>query len=52
LASSAIGFTGTKARALRALRPSLMSPSDDTAVIQQIHLTALHGIATSSSARS
>jgi D-sedoheptulose 7-phosphate isomerase len=40
-----IGFTGAKGESLRAHCDHLfMSPSDDTAVIQQIHLTALHGI--------
>jgi D-sedoheptulose 7-phosphate isomerase len=40
-----IGFTGTNGETLRAHCDHLfMSPSDDTPVIQQIHLTALHGI--------
>jgi D-sedoheptulose 7-phosphate isomerase len=40
-----IGFTGTSGETLRAHCDHLfMSPSDDTPVIQQIHLTALHGI--------
>jgi D-sedoheptulose 7-phosphate isomerase len=40
-----IGFTGATGESLRAHCDHLfMSPSDDTAVIQQIHLTALHGI--------
>jgi D-sedoheptulose 7-phosphate isomerase len=40
-----IGFTGTAGAALGAHCDHLfISPSDDTPVIQQIHLTALHGI--------
>lgn len=40
-----IGFTGSKGEALSALCDHLfVSPSDDTAVIQQIHLTFAHGI--------
>jgi D-sedoheptulose 7-phosphate isomerase len=40
-----IGFTGSKGEALRAHCDHLLvSPSDDTAVIQQIHLAAAHGI--------
>jgi D-sedoheptulose 7-phosphate isomerase len=40
-----IGFTGTGGASLRADCDHLfLSPSDDTPVIQQIHLTALHGI--------
>jgi D-sedoheptulose 7-phosphate isomerase len=40
-----IGFTGTGGETLGALCDHLfLSPSDDTPVIQQIHLTALHGI--------
>jgi D-sedoheptulose 7-phosphate isomerase len=40
-----VGFTGAKGETLRDHCDHLfMSPSDDTAVIQQIHLTALHGI--------
>jgi D-sedoheptulose 7-phosphate isomerase len=39
------GFTGAKGETLREHCDHLfMSPSDDTAVIQQIHMTALHGI--------
>jgi D-sedoheptulose 7-phosphate isomerase len=39
------GFTGTNGESLRAHCDHLfMSPSDDTAVIQQIHMAALHGI--------
>lgn len=40
-----IGFTGAKGEALGALCDHLLvSPSDDTPVIQQIHLTVAHGI--------
>jgi D-sedoheptulose 7-phosphate isomerase len=40
-----IGFTGMGGETLRAhCDHLLMSPSDDTAVIQQIHLTAAHAI--------
>jgi D-sedoheptulose 7-phosphate isomerase len=40
-----IGFTGTGGEAMRPHCDHLfVAPSDDTAVIQQIHLTALHGI--------
>jgi D-sedoheptulose 7-phosphate isomerase len=40
-----IGFTGSKGEALSALCDHLfVSPSDVTAVIQQIHLTYAHGI--------
>jgi D-sedoheptulose 7-phosphate isomerase len=40
-----IGFTGAKGTALAALCDHLLvAPSDDTAVIQQIHLTFAHGI--------
>jgi D-sedoheptulose 7-phosphate isomerase len=40
-----VGFTGSKGQALGALCDHLLvSPSDDTAVIQQIHLTIAHGI--------
>jgi len=40
-----VGFTGRKGEALGALCDHLLvSPSDDTAVIQQIHLVAAHGI--------
>jgi D-sedoheptulose 7-phosphate isomerase len=40
-----IGFTGTAGTALGALCDHLLvAPSDDTAVIQQIHLTLAHGI--------
>jgi D-sedoheptulose 7-phosphate isomerase len=40
-----IGFTGLKGEALRAFCDHLLvSPSDGTPVIQQIHLAAAHGI--------
>jgi D-sedoheptulose 7-phosphate isomerase len=40
-----IGFTGSKGQSLGALCDHLLiAPSDDTAVIQQIHLTVAHGI--------
>jgi D-sedoheptulose 7-phosphate isomerase len=40
-----VGFTGTKGENLRALCDHLLvSPSDDTPVIQQIHLAVAHGI--------
>ena len=40
-----IGFTGTKGTALAASCDHLlMAPSDDTAIIQQIHMTLAHGI--------
>jgi D-sedoheptulose 7-phosphate isomerase len=40
-----IGFTGLKGEALRAFCDHLLlAPSDDTPVIQQIHLTVAHGI--------
>ena len=40
-----IGFTGTKGENLRALCDHLLvTPSDDTPVIQQIHLAVAHGI--------
>jgi len=40
-----IGFTGSKGEALGALCDHLLVvPSDDTAVIQQIHLAIAHGI--------
>lgn len=40
-----IGFTGSKGQALGALCDHLLvAPSDDTPVIQQIHLTIAHGI--------
>jgi D-sedoheptulose 7-phosphate isomerase len=40
-----VGFTGAKGTALGPLCDHLLvAPSDDTAVIQQIHLTLAHGI--------
>ena len=40
-----IGFTGSKGEALGALCDHLLvSPSDDTPVVQQIHLAVAHGI--------
>jgi D-sedoheptulose 7-phosphate isomerase len=40
-----IGFTGSKGEALGALCNHLfVSPSDDTPVVQQIHLSVAHGI--------
>ncbi len=40
-----VGFTGVKGTGLAALCDHLLvAPSDDTAVIQQIHLTFAHGI--------
>jgi len=40
-----IGFTGTRGEALRAYCDHLLvAPSDDTAVVQQIHLTIAHAI--------
>jgi D-sedoheptulose 7-phosphate isomerase len=41
----AIGFTGSKGETLGALCDHLLiAPSDDTPIIQQIHLTVAHGI--------
>jgi D-sedoheptulose 7-phosphate isomerase len=40
-----IGFTGSKGEALGALCDHLLvSPSDDTPVVQQVHLAVAHGI--------
>jgi D-sedoheptulose 7-phosphate isomerase len=40
-----VGFTGQKGEAMGALCDHLLvSPSDDTPVVQQIHLTIAHGI--------
>ena len=40
-----VGFTGSKGEALRALCDHLLvAPSDDTPVVQQIHLAIAHGI--------
>jgi len=41
----AVGFTGTRGRALRALCDlCVVAPSDETAVIQQIYMTAAHAV--------
>jgi D-sedoheptulose 7-phosphate isomerase len=40
-----VGFTGTKGQTLGALCDHLLvSPSDDTPIVQQIHLAVAHGI--------
>jgi D-sedoheptulose 7-phosphate isomerase len=40
-----VGFTGSKGEALRALCDHLLvAPSDETGIVQQIHLTVAHGI--------
>jgi D-sedoheptulose 7-phosphate isomerase len=40
-----VGFTGTKGMAMQPLCDHLLvSPSDETAIIQQIHITAAHAI--------
>jgi D-sedoheptulose 7-phosphate isomerase len=40
-----VGFTGTKGKTLGALCDHLLvSPSDDTPIVQQIHLAVAHGI--------
>jgi D-sedoheptulose 7-phosphate isomerase len=40
-----IGFTGSKGETLRALCDHLLvAPSDDTAIIQQLHLAVAHGV--------
>ena len=40
-----VGFTGAKGLDMRSLCDlMLVSPTDDTAVIQQIHMTAAHSI--------
>jgi D-sedoheptulose 7-phosphate isomerase len=40
-----VGFTGTKGENLRAMCDHLLvAPSDDTPVVQQIHLAVAHGI--------
>ena len=45
LGVTTIGLTGTKGESLRALCDHvLIAPSDDTPVIQQIHMVALHAI--------
>jgi D-sedoheptulose 7-phosphate isomerase len=45
MAITTVGFTGTKGESLRASCDHLfISPSDDTPVIQQIHMMAMHAI--------
>ncbi|MCF2524477.1 D-sedoheptulose 7-phosphate isomerase [Bradyrhizobium sp. G127] len=45
LGVTTVGFTGTKGESLRASCDHLfVSPSDDTPVIQQIHMMAMHAI--------
>ncbi|CAM5344342.1 Phosphoheptose isomerase OS=Afipia felis OX=1035 GN=gmhA_2 PE=3 SV=1 [Afipia felis] len=45
LGVTTVGFTGTKGESLRALCDYvLIAPSDDTPVIQQIHMVAAHAI--------
>lgn len=45
LGVTTVGFTGTKGESLRALCDHvLIAPSDDTPVIQQIHMVAAHAI--------
>jgi len=45
LGITTVGFTGTKGESLRAACDHLfVSPSDDTPVIQQIHMMAMHAI--------
>jgi D-sedoheptulose 7-phosphate isomerase len=45
LGVTTVGFTGTKGESLRALCDHLfVSPTDDTPVIQQIHMMAMHAI--------
>lgn len=45
LGITTVGFTGTKGQSLRASCDHLfVSPSDDTPVIQQIHMMAMHAI--------
>ncbi|ARQ00689.1 D-sedoheptulose 7-phosphate isomerase [Pseudorhodoplanes sinuspersici] len=40
-----VGFTGTRGRAMQPLCDLLLvAPSDETAIIQQIHITAAHAI--------
>lgn len=40
-----VGFTGTRGRAMQPLCDHLLvAPSDETAIIQQIHITAAHAI--------
>ncbi len=45
LGVTTIGFTGTKGESMRASCDHLfVSPTDDTPVIQQIHMMAMHAI--------
>jgi D-sedoheptulose 7-phosphate isomerase len=45
LGVTTVGFTGTKGESMRAACDLLfVSPTDDTPVIQQIHMTAMHAI--------
>jgi D-sedoheptulose 7-phosphate isomerase len=45
LGITTVGFTGTKGEALRASCDHLLvAPTDDTPVIQQVYMTALHAI--------
>lgn len=45
LGITTVGFTGTKGESLRASCDHLfISPSDDTPVVQQIHMMAMHAI--------
>ena len=40
-----MGFTGSKGTAMQALCDlALVAPSDETALIQQVHMTAAHAI--------
>jgi D-sedoheptulose 7-phosphate isomerase len=40
-----VGFTGTKGMAMQPLCDHLLvAPSDDTAIVQQVHITAAHAI--------
>jgi D-sedoheptulose 7-phosphate isomerase len=45
LGLTAVGFTGSKGTAMQALCDlALVAPSDETALIQQVHMTAAHAI--------
>lgn len=45
LGVTTVGFTGTKGESMRASCDHLfVSPTDDTPVVQQIHMTAMHAI--------
>jgi D-sedoheptulose 7-phosphate isomerase len=45
LGIATVGFTGTKGAAMRSLCDHmLIAPSDETALVQQIHMTAAHAI--------